>query len=74
MLTQIYVVTYKTSPSEFQKELIRYTKESAWHFANGICDAGGVAVVNESWEEAPEGTVDDLVSTPITESKGQLLW
>lgn len=54
MLTMVWIVTYRTDSKSPQQELTRYTKESADHFASGINDAGGVAVVHEDVEDIPE--------------------
>lgn len=47
----VYVVTYRIDSKSPQSELVRFTQESADHFAKGIIDSGGVAIVTEDARE-----------------------
>lgn len=54
MKTLIYTVVFRDSADHPQQELIRYTREAADHFAFLIVENGGVAIVIEGEEEAPD--------------------
>jgi hypothetical protein len=69
----VWTVTYRVDSDSPQTELKRYTVEAATHFAQGIIDAGGVAVVTEEYEaepaQEPETEEQDNIST-----KRKLQW
>lgn len=50
MLTMVWIITFRLNKQSPQQEIKKYTKEAADHFAEGIMDAGGVAVVTEDVE------------------------
>lgn len=54
MKTVTYTVVFRDSADHPQQELVRYTKEAADHFALLIVNNGGVAIVVEDEEEAPD--------------------
>jgi hypothetical protein len=64
----VYVVTYRVDSKSPQSELVRFTKEAADHFAKGIVDSGGVAIVTED--------VRDQVASdePVTHPNRSLQW
>lgn len=63
MMQMVWTVVYRTDSKSPQMELDRYTKEAAEHFATGIIDAGGVAVVVEDVKEATE--TEEAVTHPV---------
>lgn len=65
--TMVWIVTYRIDSKSPQVQLDRYTEESAKHFAQGIIDAGGVAVITEDYR-----MIDP--STETVEERKQLQW
>jgi hypothetical protein len=59
MITIVYVVTYRMDNKSPQQELERYTKEAAVHFATGIQDAGGVAIITEDVKDIQENEMNE---------------
>jgi len=68
----IYVVTYKDSPKSPQREITRYTEESAKRFAKLIEEEGGVAVITEDVEEDGQDQFETLPIAPGI--KDNLTW
>lgn len=69
--TMVWTVTYRTDSKSPQQELDRYTAEAANHFAQGIIDAGGVAIVTEDFRsDAPANEEDG----PIVNDTRSLTW
>lgn len=60
--TIVWVVTFRDSPQSPQQELTRYTREAAVKFARHIMDNGGVAIINETMEEAAPTTFEEPVN------------
>lgn len=59
-MTMVWTITFRTDSASPQKELKRYTRESANNFAQGIIDTGGVAIVTEDIEDIPQQTDDSI--------------
>jgi hypothetical protein len=71
--TCIWTVHFRIDSKSKQQELVRYTEEAAVHFAQGIIDSGGVAVVVEGLDDEEE-TNDDFISIPLVHPKPELIW
>lgn len=63
MMQMVWTVVYRTDSKSPQQELDRYTQEAAEHFAQGIIDTGGVAIITEDAKDMPE--TEDAVIHPV---------
>lgn len=73
--TLVWIITFRYEGMNQQQEVTRYTAESAYSFARGIQDNGGVAVVTESFEPSSAND-EDFVPSGISGGKGNrsLIW
>jgi len=72
VVTMVWIVTYKDTPTSKQREITRYTHESAKRFARLIEEEGGLAVITEDTEDTGMDDFDTLPIPPST--KDNLTW
>ena len=68
----VWIVTFRRDAKSSQESLIRYTEEAAVHFAQGIIDTGGVAIVTEDLED--DSPTNDEHSVPVGSKNTKLIW